>query len=137
MAIKRLYKLHRSQQGVVLIVGLIMVLLISLIALAAIRGSGLQEAMVGNMRGRNLAFQAAESAVKDAEDFMWFSRPSSCDGVVRGRYRCFGSMEADSSVLYFEDNDFIDNGNLTILGLQDVNRQPVVVMEELGPVYTP
>lgn len=56
-----------SQRGMVLIVGLVMVLLITIIALAAIRGSSLQEAMAGNMRERNIALQAAESALRDCE----------------------------------------------------------------------
>jgi type IV pilus assembly protein PilX len=57
-----------SQKGMVLIVGLVMVLLLTIIALAAIRGSGLQEAMVGNMRERNVTFQAAESALRECEE---------------------------------------------------------------------
>ncbi len=49
-------------------VALIMVLLISVIGLAAIRGSGLQELMAGNMRDHNLAFQAAEAGLRAAEN---------------------------------------------------------------------
>ena len=56
------------QKGVVLVVGLVMVLLLAIIALGAIRGSGLQETMAGNMRERNVAFQAAESALRDCEE---------------------------------------------------------------------
>jgi len=59
---------NRSEQGMVLIVGLVMVLLLSIIALTAIRGSGLQETMAGNMKERNVAFQAAESALRDCEE---------------------------------------------------------------------
>lgn len=56
-----------KQQGMVLIVGLVMVLLLTIIGLAAIRGSGLQESMAANMRDTNMAFQAAESAVRTCE----------------------------------------------------------------------
>src|SRR5690554_632309 len=59
--------LYVSQQGATLIVGLIMVLLMTIIGLSAIRGSGLQEQMAGNMRDRQLAFQAAEAALREAE----------------------------------------------------------------------
>jgi len=58
----------RSESGMVLIIGLVMVLLLSIIALAAIRGSGLQESMAGNMREKNVAFQAAESALRECEE---------------------------------------------------------------------
>lgn len=57
----------RTQTGAVLIVGLIMVLLMTIIGLAAIRGSGMQELMAGNMRDRNLAFQAAEAGLRAGE----------------------------------------------------------------------
>lgn len=56
-----------SQAGATLIVGLIMVLVMTVIGLSAIRGSGLQEQMAGNMRDKQLAFQAAEAALREAE----------------------------------------------------------------------
>lgn len=58
----------KHQRGAVLIVGLIMLLLLTMIGLTSIRGSDLQERMAGNMRDRNLAFQAAEGALRLAED---------------------------------------------------------------------
>lgn len=58
----------RQQKGIVLVVALIMVLLISVVGLAAIRGSGLQELMAGNMRDHNLAFQAAEAGLRAGEN---------------------------------------------------------------------
>lgn len=57
----------RQQQGAILFVSLIMVLLISIAGLSAIRGSNLQELMAGNMRDRNLAFQAAEAGLRAGE----------------------------------------------------------------------
>jgi len=58
---------HR-QQGAVLVVGLIMLLLLTMIGLASIPGSDLQERMAGNMRDKNLAFQAAEGGLRIAEN---------------------------------------------------------------------
>ncbi|AJQ92408.1 pilus assembly PilX family protein [Gynuella sunshinyii] len=58
---------HR-QQGVALLVGLVMLLLLTIIVLAAVRGTDLQERMAGNMRDRNLAFQAAEAALRIGEE---------------------------------------------------------------------
>jgi type IV pilus assembly protein PilX len=62
------YKKINREQGAVLIVGLIMLLLLTIIGLASIRGSDLQERMAGNMRDRNLAFQAAEAGLRRGED---------------------------------------------------------------------
>ncbi len=61
---------RNRQQGAVLIVGLIMVLLMTIVGLAAIRGTGLQEMMAGNMRDRNVAFQSAEAALSAGESFV-------------------------------------------------------------------
>ncbi len=58
------------QKGAVLIVGLIMLLLLTIIGLASIRGSELQERMASNTRDKNLAFQAAEAGVRAGEIFL-------------------------------------------------------------------
>lgn len=59
--------LGNRQSGAVLIVGLIMLLLMTIVGLAAIRGSSLQELMASNLRDRNLAFQAAEAGLRAGE----------------------------------------------------------------------
>lgn len=56
-----------SQSGAVLVIGLIMLLLMTVVGLAGVRGSGMQELMAGNMRDRNIAFQTAESGLRLAE----------------------------------------------------------------------
>lgn len=55
------------QSGAVLIISLIMLLLLTLIGTSSMQTTSLEEKMAGNFRDRNLAFQAAESAIRDAE----------------------------------------------------------------------
>lgn len=55
------------QSGVVLVVSLIMLLLLTLVGVTGMQTTSLEEKMAGNMRDKNLAFQAAESALKEAE----------------------------------------------------------------------
>jgi Tfp pilus assembly protein PilX len=50
---------YASQQGVVLIVALIMLAIISLMAAATIKGSGSSEALSSSSRTQSLALQAA------------------------------------------------------------------------------
>ena len=64
------FKLARSQQGAVLIIGLIMLLLLTIIGMSSIRGTDLQERMAGNSRDHNVAFQAAEAAVRSGESYL-------------------------------------------------------------------
>ncbi len=56
-----------KQQGAVLVVGLIMLLVMTLIGLSAMRSTILEEKMAGNFRDSNIAFQAAEAALRDGE----------------------------------------------------------------------
>lgn len=57
----------RRQQGVALVVALILLVVATLIGLAASRGTMLQERMSGNTYDRSLAFQRSESALRAAE----------------------------------------------------------------------
>jgi type IV pilus assembly protein PilX len=57
----------KHQSGVVLLVGLIMLLLLTLIGLSGTQVTSLEEKMTGNMKNRNLAFQAAEAALAEGE----------------------------------------------------------------------
>jgi len=57
----------KRQTGAVLVVSLVMLLLLTLISTTAMQTTSLEEKMAGNMRDKDLAFQAAESALKSAE----------------------------------------------------------------------
>lgn len=57
----------RKQGGVALIVALILLVVATLIGLAASRGTMLQEKMSGNTYDRSIAFQRSESALRAAE----------------------------------------------------------------------
>ncbi|WP_418648733.1 pilus assembly PilX family protein [Thauera butanivorans] len=56
------------QRGAALIIGLIMLLILTLLGVTAISNVTLQERMSGSLMDRNLAFQAAEMALRRAED---------------------------------------------------------------------
>jgi len=58
--------IHR-QRGVALVVALILLLVVTLIGLAASRGTALQERMSSNSYDRSLAFQRSEAALRAAE----------------------------------------------------------------------
>lgn len=53
-----------SQRGVALITGLIFMVVLTLIVVASMRGSIMEERMAGNSRSQNLAFQAAEAGLR-------------------------------------------------------------------------
>lgn len=127
-------KTHRREAGAVLVVGLVMVLLISIIGVSAIRGSNLQESMAGNMRERNLAFQASESALRIGEGMVsdQVSRPLMTDSL--GLYNDTFRTPA-SSVLTFSDADWKDatKVRVTALSLEYLSREPTYIVEQLDP----
>jgi type IV pilus assembly protein PilX len=57
----------RTQRGVALVVALVLLLVATLIGLAASRGTVLQERMSSNSYDRSLAFQRSEAALRAAE----------------------------------------------------------------------
>lgn len=57
----------KHQSGAVLAISLIILLLLTLIGITATQVTGLEEKMAGNFRDRNLAFQAAETALRAGE----------------------------------------------------------------------
>jgi type IV pilus assembly protein PilX len=56
-----------SQRGGALITGLIMLVALTMLGITALQSASLEERMSGNSRDRNLALQAAEAALRDAE----------------------------------------------------------------------
>lgn len=58
---------RRRQTGMALITGLIFMVVLTLLALAAMRTTTLEERMSGNARDRDLAFQSAEAALRAGE----------------------------------------------------------------------
>jgi type IV pilus assembly protein PilX len=58
---------HHSQTGAALVVSLVFLVVITIVAVASMRTTTMQERMAGNTRDRNIALQAAESAAREAE----------------------------------------------------------------------
>lgn len=90
-----------SQSGVVLIISLIMLLLLTLIGTTGMQSTSLEEKMAGNIRDKNLAFQAAESALKAAESSLISPAvlPTFTDAGTGGFYKDTSTIPTDSAIL--------------------------------------
>ena len=66
---------NAPQEGFVLIVGLVILGLLTMLALSGMRDSTIQEKMAGASRDSGLAFQAAETALRDAENCITGATP--------------------------------------------------------------
>lgn len=65
----------RKQRGAVLVVALIFLVVMTMLILASIRGTVMQERMASNLYDRSLAFQAAEAALREGERFVLATPP--------------------------------------------------------------
>jgi len=64
------YRIRHSQRGVVLITSMLLLLVVTIMALAMFRSFGIQEKIAGNMREKQRALQAAVSAQTYAEQWL-------------------------------------------------------------------
>lgn len=63
------FKAPGRQRGITLVVVLLLLIVVTLLGLAAMRGTVMQERMSGNAAARAIAFQAAEAVLREAEAY--------------------------------------------------------------------
>ena len=67
---KKVSTTPKQQRGVVLVTSLIMLLVMTLIGITGMQTTMLEEKMAGNYNDQNIAFQAAESTLIEAEELI-------------------------------------------------------------------
>lgn len=132
----------KKQQGMVLVIGLIMLLLMTIVGLAAIRGTGLQESMAGNMRDRNMAFQAAEAGLRVGEEYLitnWLSLDF--NGGTVGLYNDQNlQIAGNTSIEHWTSADWTSaNARTSGLTLEGISTSdvPLFVVEKLEQMPPP
>lgn len=88
-----------GEKGSVLIVSLIFLLLLTIVGVSSMNMTNLEERMAGNFRDHDLAFQAAEAALLDAEEFVEntfditqaYTNPA-CSGTLCYTAACTGGL---------------------------------------------
>ena len=140
---KPAYNKPRTQQGVVLIVGLIMLLLMTLIGTTGMQMTSLEEKMAGNMRDRNLAFQAAESALAAGEFYLGNVAvfPSPFCSKANGRFlpldKDCNSATVETAPVW-ESISWDNNDSVAYTGvLSNLSAVPRYIIEDMGCVPLP
>lgn len=64
------FRCVHQQSGVVLVVGLLVLLILSLLAVGSMRSTTLEERMTSNTQDQQIAFQLAEAALREAETIL-------------------------------------------------------------------
>jgi type IV pilus assembly protein PilX len=139
------------QRGVSLLMSLLLLAVLSIATVAAMQTAGLQERIAGNSRDRTLAFNAAESALRDAEDYLTSERNLPLfDGSIPAHYRSnefpglllsrvLPGTAADGSstdvwndpamIEYIKNNGIAYGAKTSLADLPDVPLQPRYMIE--------
>lgn len=133
--------LKSNQNGSTLIISLMILLVLSLLGTSAMQVSTVEEKMAGNLRNANLAFQAAETALRAGEAALAAAAPANfncADGLYpSGDFDCNGT---DATPIWENANmDWTDDGlvvryNGAGLPKQLAYTQPAYIVEQLAPV---
>jgi len=126
----------KKQQGVVLVIGLIMLLLMTLIGVTGMQTATLQEKMTGNFKDRNLAFQSSEAGLRDAEQYLRSTSIIPAFNGSNGLYQPGASgvdVWLDSVIDWTDSSAFVQYSST----LSHVSTQPKYIIEELPPVPDP
>ena len=99
----------RRQKGVALVVALVLLLVVTVLGLASMRGTVLQERMTANTYDRSLAFQAAEAALREGERWVMENPPKPTAGACDGAGTCGIPDPADDPV--WQDEDIWDEAH--------------------------
>lgn len=124
------------QSGMILVFSLVFLLVMTLIGVAGMQNSSLEEKMAGNVRDRQLAFQAAESTLRAAESFLKTSSATALFNCSAGLYRaadanCDNSTETTTvwdAINWSDAAKTITYAGATLSG---VASQPTYIIEQL------
>lgn len=127
----------RRQNGAALIIALIMLLVMTVLGIAAMGVTRMEERMAGNARDVDLAFQASEAGLRDGE-----ARIRAATGRQRGCTSAPCNIWRDNTLLVdfktqpltWWNTNGREYGTASVRDLTDVTRDPVVVVELLEEV---
>ena len=120
-------KSRHNQNGVALILSLVLLIAVTLLTLASMRTSSVEFGMAGNLRESDTAFNAAEAGLRSAEQFVEIS--ASTD-----QFDAPGSGLFDKNS---DDPDYLDpatweSSQTTSASLAHISEQPKFVVKYLG-----
>ncbi|NOX10046.1 MAG: hypothetical protein GXP22_11300 [Gammaproteobacteria bacterium] len=119
---------NKKQQGAVLVVSLMILLVMTLLGLSSMQGTILEEKMSGNMRDRNLALQSSEVAMRDGETFVNNIVNTSQFNDTEGLYAL-----ATSDPDYFISNTWVSARTYSGT-MPAVKSQPRYVVKHVGDI---
>jgi len=142
----------RRQRGAVLIISLLILLVMTVLGVASMGTTTLQERMANNNRQQQVAFQAAEAALRTAEAFLAanisnittlknnFNSGAPVTGLYAPRAPVTGvaTYPLPASFDIYNDADWLVNGNaVKVATVTSVTQKPRYIIEYVGRVGPP
>jgi type IV pilus assembly protein PilX len=132
-----LRRFHNARQhGAVLVTAMLLLLVLTIIGVTAMQMSRMQERMAGNTRDVNLAFQAAEGALRSGEAYIagLEIEPIGCS---TSPCQVWQESAVATSVASLQESWWETNGQtFGQAAMDDLAEAPTSVVEELGFVRT-
>lgn len=121
----------RKQRGAIMIVALIFLVVMTMLILASIRGTVMQERMAANLYDRSLAFQAAEAALRAGEDFVVLTPPKPTAATGCDSNGNCAKPEADDAPVW-QDEENWKNAHSITTDIGDLPVPPKFLVELLA-----
>lgn len=118
----------KQQQGAVMLLGLTLLVILTIIVGLAAKTSVLQQKMAGNFRDSELAFQAAETALKSAERYLQGNKQEELSEVFSNQN---GLLLYEKNRAWEDNESWSDKSPIESEALHQVVNAPVYVIEEL------
>ncbi|WP_417667597.1 pilus assembly PilX family protein [Pseudidiomarina sp.] len=116
----------QRMRGATLVVALIMLILIAIIGFGAMQTTTMEEKMSGNLRDKNISFQAAEAGLREREAWL---RGLSTAPPIAGWLTKSGDLDLTLSFPF--GAVAMEYGDEGVQDMQNVSSDPVMVMEEM------
>jgi type IV pilus assembly protein PilX len=106
------YPFLKQQQGIALVICLLLLMVLTIISVSAMQSTILEEKMAGNVRDYELAFQSSETALRSGESEMLSialddnrSLPSPSDNGFGGVWSSEIDTETDDNIPWWDERD--------------------------------
>lgn len=127
------HRQHKNQRGVVLIMALTILMVLTLVGVSAMKTSSLQERMSGNSRDYQIAFEAAEIALRAGEDYVK-TISTTADFSAAGANGKYTSRAITSTEAWENESNWT-SGNAESVTLADVSKDPEFMIEIVDSTY--
>jgi type IV pilus assembly protein PilX len=130
------YPGRARERGAILFLSLALLLVMTVLILASVRGTALQERMAANLYDRSLAFQAAEAALREAERWVLENPPRPAAGSCDSAGNC-GRPDPTKGPVWENDDVWqnahdVDDGHGHVIDIGSLPVPPQFIVELLA-----